>query len=760
MGVAGVGKSRLVSELFASLGGSAWVLSGRCLHYGEGITFWPLIEALARIGDPAQGVLDRLGSGGATAPEELFWAVRQLLESLAVDRSVILHIEDLQWAQPMLFDLIDHVADLSRGAPILLLCTARPDLLEDRPAWGGGKLNATTMLLEPLAATESEELLDEIGDGLDADARSRIVGAAGGNPLFLEEMVALAHELGTIEVPSTIQALLAARLEQLPNEERELLECAAIEGDVFHPTAVRALASERLTAELQPRLAALVRKELIRPHTPALEGGQAFRFRHILLRDAAYDALPKATRTELHERFATWTEQNARELPELDEIVGWHLQQALRYRSELGPVDHDYVLLADHAGDCLAAAGRRAMSRGDASAAVTLLRGSAGAFEAAGHTRSEVLVELGSALAESGQLRDAEDHLRRALEQARSTGAEGVAARAMIELSDLHSVLDSQARVTESEEVAKRAIAVFTRVGDEGGLARAWLHIADVHWTRCCFAKMEEVLEQALVHAEGAGIRREQSRILTHFARAAVMGPRPVDDAIARCNGILARADDDIYLGAMTETMLAVLEAMQGRSDAARDRWQRAARRLEDIGLNVTVALLQIYRALIELLSEGPIDIEPDLAETCALLQRMGERSRLASAAALLARLLYVSERYDDCARYGQISADAVTPDDVASRILWQGTRAKLLARADDRAFAEEVAGGAVALAEQTDSLLLIGDALRDRAEVRTILNNPDSAIGDLRRAIELYDRKGIRVSPGLRNAASAVASS
>jgi class 3 adenylate cyclase len=218
LGAAGVGKSRLVEELLSTAGGRAIVLRGRCLHYGEGITFWPLVEALMPLGEPAQQVIDRLTTGSTAIAEELFWDVRRLLEGLARERPVLFHLDDLQWAEPTLLDLLDHVADLSRGAPILLLCTARPELLEDRSGWAGGKLNATTLLLEPLGEADSEALLDELGDSLDPEARRRVIAASEGNPLFLEEMVALAQDRGTVEVSPTIQALLAARLERLGEE--------------------------------------------------------------------------------------------------------------------------------------------------------------------------------------------------------------------------------------------------------------------------------------------------------------------------------------------------------------------------------------------------------------------------------------------------------------------------------------------------------------------------------------------------------------
>ena len=256
LGAAGVGKSRLVAELLGRVGEGAWVLRGRCLPYGEGITFWPLLEALTPIGDPAAHVLERLGSGGVTTPEELYWEVRQLLESLAAERPVILDLDDLQWAEPMLLDLLDHIVDLSRDRPILLLCSARPELLEERPGWAGGKLNATTALLEPLKKAESEALLMQLGDGLDRGIRARVVAASEGNPLFLEEMAAFARETGAVAAPPTIRALLAARLERLPVEERAILEQGAIEGEVFHRTAVSTLAGEWSQSEIDSQLAA------------------------------------------------------------------------------------------------------------------------------------------------------------------------------------------------------------------------------------------------------------------------------------------------------------------------------------------------------------------------------------------------------------------------------------------------------------------------------------------------------------------------
>jgi tetratricopeptide (TPR) repeat protein len=288
---------------------------------------------------------------------------------------------------------------------------------------------------------------------------------------------------------------------------------------------------------------------------------------------------------------------------------------------------------------------------------------------------------------------------------------------------------------------------VFNRLRDEGGLSRAWQLIGEVHWIRCRCAEMERVLERALKHAERAGKRRARSRILSDLASATVVGPRPVEDGIRRCNAILARADDDVRLAAVTETMLAVLEAMEGRFDEARDRWQRSKRRLEDIGLTATVAVLKMYCGFIELFAGSPENAQPEISQAYAVLKQIGERDRLATTAAVLARVLYALGRYDESEHYCQISEEAASKDDVGSQVIWRGTRSKVLARAGETRLAEELANSGVALASETDFLMQHADALSDRAEVLSILNRPSQAANDLEAAIALYERKGIRVS-------------
>ncbi|HEX2128105.1 MAG TPA: adenylate/guanylate cyclase domain-containing protein, partial [Solirubrobacterales bacterium] len=414
LGDAGVGKSRLVREFTAELAGDVVVLHGRCLPYGEGITYWPLAEIVrgitrakgvepdeqsaatiaARLAagelageDKAQLIAQRvaetlgLGSAGGGTSEETFWAVRRLFEALARAGPLVIVVDDLHWAEPTFLDLVEHVADFSRGFPILLVCIARRDLLETRPGWGNRKPNATSISLEPLSEAECRELVSNLlGHApVPPAATSMIAGSAEGNALFAEELVAMLvddgvlmreddrwvapSDLSGLPVPSTIHALLAARLEGLPADQRAILTTAAVEGVVFHRGAVGELAHPALDTALEDGLQTLVHRDLIRRNAADFAGEEAYRFRHGLIRDAAYRSLPKGDRADLHERYAGWLETMAGDrsrLREFEEIVGYHLEQAFRNRVALGPRDARAASLAARASERLEAAGRRA----------------------------------------------------------------------------------------------------------------------------------------------------------------------------------------------------------------------------------------------------------------------------------------------------------------------------------------------------------------------------------------------------------------
>ncbi len=380
LGTAGVGKSRLVAEFLAGLGQAATICLGRCLSYGEGVTYWALAEAvkaLARIeegdspddvrtriealvepdiaGEVADGVGSLLGLAGANARvEDARVALRHLVGAVAARWPLVVALDDIHWAEPPLLDLIDDLADWLPDAPVVLLCMARPELLDERPGWSGGKLNATTLLLEPLSEADGDTLVRELlGGDLPEAVAARIVAAAEGNPLFVEELVGmllddghlrrvdggveLAGAVERVELPPTIQALLAARLDRLSNAERGVVERASIEGQVFHLGALAALGAAR--EEILPTVRTLARKQLFRSDQAALPGQDAYRFRHILIREAAYERVAKEVRARWHEAFADWLEALAGErISEYEEVLGHHLAEAARYRLEIGDI--------------------------------------------------------------------------------------------------------------------------------------------------------------------------------------------------------------------------------------------------------------------------------------------------------------------------------------------------------------------------------------------------------------------------------------
>jgi len=418
LGDAGVGKSRLASEFLAGL--DARVVRGRCLSYGKAITYWPIVEVVKQLdalpknkaaAAAIRSLLGKIESG--TSAKEIAWAFRELLEQEAQDAPLVCVLDDLHWGEETFLNLVEEVAAVARDAPILLLCMARPDLLEHRSAWGDGNPNAAATLIAPLDEEESVRLLAEL-DGVwrdagaadveagatDRELRERICAAADGNPLFIEELHALVQQsrVEELAVPLTIQALLAARLDQVDRTERGVLECGAVAGRVFHQSAVECLVDDEPKVELCLR--ALVRKELIEPHDAQIPGDNAFRFRHQLIRDATYDAIPKAVRAELHELFANWLDASRQHMIEVDELCSYHLEQAVRYQTELGYTD---PTLIKRAGDQLAVAGRRALWRSDWRAAINLLER---ALTVTGPTELSAALELDLANAYALQERE------------------------------------------------------------------------------------------------------------------------------------------------------------------------------------------------------------------------------------------------------------------------------------------------------------------------------------------------------------------
>jgi class 3 adenylate cyclase/predicted ATPase len=753
LGVAGIGKSRLTSEFVGSLVGGT-IVRGRCLPYGEGITYWPVVEVMKQLPAATELGLDRaavraigqmLGEEEAvSSSEEIAWAVRKLLEAAAASSPLVAVFDDIHWGEPTFLELLEHVADLSRQAPLMLLCLARPELLDRRPGWGGGKLNATTVLLEPLSSAETEELLERLlGDAaLSNELRAQIRDAAEGNPLFVEEMLALADESGDaeVQVPPTIQAVLAARLDQLEPAERGVLECGAVEGRVFHRGAVQALAPGE--TQVQSRLIGLVRKELVRPEKPQLPGEDAYRFRHLLIRDAAYGALSKASRAKLHERFATWLQEHGAALVEFDELVGFHLESAVRYRRELDPsaADDD---VAGRAASHLASAGRKALAYGDSRAAVTLLGRAVALADPVSDACSELLLDLALALAGAGDLAAGMARAAEAAELARSHGDRALELRARCERALIRATTDpgftGEAQIAEGNE----AVQALKELDDDAGLAVAWRLIAAgenllAHWDG-----MAAALTKALPYARRAGDRRRERDLLRELALSTYWGPMPVSTALPRCNEMLAQAGESGLLRAILLMCVAGLRSMEGRYDDARSLLAEAQSICEGLGRSLELTALGFFRGPLELAAGDLAAAEAALRASCDALQKMGETGWYSSLAAYLAQALYAQDRLPEAEEQAQRSREAAAPDDQSAQAAWRAVYGKILARRGRIDEAEGLVREAVAIADRTDQLIDRGDAYCDLAEVLILGGRNKEAAVALEAAAALFAQKG-----------------
>ncbi len=733
VGEAGVGKSRLVAEAIGSV--DATIVRGRCLPYGEGITYWPVVEVLKQLDvrPPAEAAASAIASllgesDAATSAEEIAWAFRKTLEQAAAANSVVVVFDDLQWGEQTFHDLIEHVALLSAGVPILLLCMARPELVEHRPTW------PVTLRLGPLAEGAVEQLIPKRIAG---DLRERITRAAGGNPLFIHEMLAIAGtQAGDVTVPPTLRALLVARLDQLEPSERSVLERGAVEGEVFHRGAVQALAPEE--TQVTPRLAALVRKELIRPDRPQLAGEDGFRFRHLLIRDAAYDGLPKTVRAELHERFAGWLEQHGAQLVELDEILGYHLQQAHRYRAELGL--EGAAALADTARVHLTTAGMQALLRSDFRAAASLFERAAALLPA---TSIDLTLEtnLVEALFWAGRVSDAQRRAESLAERAGETGDRVAALCGSIQALTMRGFLEPEGVTGELAALLEEALPVCQTDGDAAALYTAFKGLSMVALMRAQCDAALDALEQTATHARRAGLPHEW---LAWRAGFCVVGPMPASEVLAWLDEHEPHErPDDRFLAYRGWTL-----AMLGRFDEARAILAESRARLADRGGGLALALMRGQSSFhVELLAGDPDAAAAFGAEACRMLEELGERSMLSTMAGDLADALYALDRLEEADTWAGRAAELASSDDLLTQMLWRRVRAKLLARGGRHAEAQRLGHEAVAVGEQTDMLSFQGDAYADLAQVLTLSGKPDEAAAALEQALERYDRKGNLVS-------------
>jgi tetratricopeptide (TPR) repeat protein len=746
LGAAGVGKSRLVQEFRNRIDGRATFLVGRCLSYGEGITYWPLADALRAViavdddkpveswrqglvalmaGQPqAEAIVDQvvglIGVGEAGGGTDAFWAVRRLLEGLARRRPLVLAVDDLHWATPTFLDLVEHVADWTRDAPILLVCLARPELIDARPGWAGGKMNATTFLLEPLDEASIDQHLAHLL-GKDAAATSlprRIASAAEGNPLFVEELVAMLVERGELvdeadgallqaepselAVPPTIEALMAARLDQLAPTERDVLERASVIGKQFGVGEVARLSDDAGAVSIRATLMAMVRRDLLRPDPevtlPLGDDDEAFRFRHQLIRDAAYAGMSKAERSRLHERYASLLEELPPErLGQLDEVIGYHLEQAHVLRATLRREPDTASRAASH----LRAAGVRAADRADFAAASNLLARAERLLPPADPQRIACLPPLANALSALGRFEEAQAAVSEAIGATETGSDPATRVRALCLRAELARTKGATA--AEMRTDVEEALAIAEQTGDPTQLSRAHGALGGLALDAGRLREARRELELSVEAAYRAGDSQLEGAMRANLGLAVWMSLDPAGE-IARILGeSLAFAREHGRRG-MESYMLAaeaVETARHGQLSEARRLVADSLAIADEIGAPVWSAAASRERGFLEFLADEPAARERVLREGYERLTAMGERGFLSTIAADLADALVDLGRLDEAGAMCDVAEAAGANDDVSTQVRVRLVRGRLAAARGKLDEALAFAADALALGDQ-----------------------------------------------------------
>ncbi|MGH2634569.1 MAG: BTAD domain-containing putative transcriptional regulator [Actinomycetota bacterium] len=782
LGSAGVGKTRLVSEFLVQARESATVLTGHCLSYGRDITFWPVAEMVrqaARIDDAdlAHAARTRVGtllgsaedagfveeqiasilglSENPPAPGETLFAIRRLFEIIARDHPLVLVFDDIHWAETTLLDLIEHVARASRGVTILVVCMTRAEIVERRPGWGGGRLDAVNLPLLPLDREESTMLVNNLVGPVEIDdtARERILEAGEGHPLFLEELVAMliddgllqwtdgrwvaSSDLTEVPIPPTIHALIGARLDRLGGAQRRVLENASVVGQIF--TTQNLAAFDLDHTHLETLLDDLDAKDLISVRSESPSGGRTFRFRHHLIRDVVYRAMSKEARAAAHEALGGYLEAGSgSRIAELEEIVGYHFETAHGFRVELGIRDSGTQSLADRAGTRLWSAGVRALARDDNPAASSLLNRALGLLDKDNPLRVEIGWRLGVALFETGDLDGAESVLGEALTDARRLGNEIAEWRIRLEQTDIRFWrAPDDTNTQETERIAADAEKALRSLGELAGAARAHRLLGDALGRRGRAIEAVEAYEIGQRLAREAGDEREAAQ---RSSLGVAHGPIPVDRCIQIIEKNLAsaqRPDPEALAG------LGFLLAMAGRFDQARKLLDDAVIRAGKLGTEWRLVSIRMHYGAAMLFAEDPGRAEVVLRPAVEALKRMGERSMLSTAVALLAEALYRQGNLSEAMRATIESEHATAEDDVASQMAWRGVRSKVLAANGELMEAERLAGEGVAFAAGSDLLSMAGDAHLDLGIVLQAAGKVFHASAEFQAAADLYRRKG-----------------
>jgi tetratricopeptide (TPR) repeat protein len=550
-----------------------------------------------------------------------------------------------------------------------------------------------------------------------------------------------------MDVPPGIHALLAARLERLGQDESALLGRAAVMGQVFYVAALEDLVPLSLRGRLQSLLYELVRKELVRPSRSDVVDTEALEFRHLLIRDAAYDSLSKQSRADLHARFADWLEQASGDrLPEYAEIVGWHLEQAHRNLSELGSIDEHGRQIAQRGSDHLAAAGWTASARGDFSAGVTLRSRALTLMEADDRRRPRLLADLGDALLWSGRFDEAEDALGEAIGLAGQGGDERTRVRARLSQMRLRFQVDPDADYEALEAEGLEAAALCEASGDDFGAARAWRVVYWARWGLCKLEDLRPAAERAYEYDQRAHDQHYPQDDLIGVLASLVWGPTPASEVLRQSDGILERVRGHRGAEAYALCFLGQTRGMLGQREPAREMILKGVADRRELGdfPGAAMAIAEGLGYFVEMVRGDWDAAEVELRKGYDELSAMGDKNYLATVAGWLAHCTYHLGRYDEAGEFVEACEAASASNAIAAQVLGKGARAMLLARAGDVDSAESLARTAVDVALRTDRADTQTDALMCLAEVLRVGGRPAEAVPAVEDALRRYERKEV----------------
>jgi class 3 adenylate cyclase/tetratricopeptide (TPR) repeat protein len=684
-GEPGVGKSRLAREFVEGTEG-ATVLAGRCLPYGESITYWPLAEMVKTVAgisddDPIEeafeklraccedeAVADLLGlaSGvleavhGERSQQEIAWAARAFVEKLAEPQPVILAFEDIHWAEEPLLELIEHLADWVR-APVLIVCLARPELVEVRPDWGGGRLRSTAIELQPLGHEDSARLLDALlsegGTDLDGVVRTALLEKTEGNPLFVEETIRALVERGgdggVERIPDTVQALIAARIDRLPREGRALLRRAAVVGRVFWRGALAHLSPD--AEGFGETLDDLVLRDLVVPlPRSSITGEEAFRFKHVLIREVAYGGLSKSARAEHHARFADWL--RARAGDELLEVRAYHLDHAVTLLAELdGEAPPELV---HEAAGALTKAGRRALAReSNRSARKLLVRA----------VELEPTLERRYFAARAAWRLDdlpaVSREMTQVAEEARAGGDGQIEGKALTALAQVALMRDVD--LTRAEELVDRALGVLEGEDQFDALIVG----ASVHRWRGDLEEEERCALEALALAQSSG-RTDLEARASHELGLAYEELMRRDEAERMVERSLELAEES---GSVVARALALreaghLRASKGDLETAEALLEQSRALFAELGSSWQLARTLNVLAWVVAERGDPTRAERILREAIRLLKPLEDRGTLCETQRGLAEVLVAQDRLDEAERVALQAIETVGAEDISSQ--------------------------------------------------------------------------------------------